>query len=105
MLLDLKRSALYGTTQSGGVGYGNVYQIIPPADESVLYTFCSQPNCADGFAPVASLIEDNAGNLYGMTEYGGADNLGVVFEIIRSQPRSFAVEDSSPHTILPAVKK
>jgi uncharacterized repeat protein (TIGR03803 family) len=47
----------------------------------VLYSFCSQTNCADGNAPTASLIFDAAGNLYGTTEYGGTSNSGAVFEV------------------------
>jgi len=35
--------------------------------ETVLYNFCSQPNCADGENPVASLTPDDAGNFYGTT--------------------------------------
>ena len=30
---------------------------------------------------MGNLVEDSAGNLYGTTESGGANNLGVVFEI------------------------
>lgn len=50
--------------------------------EQVLYNFCSQPNCTDGSGPyLGNLVFDSAGNLYGTTEYGGADNVGVVFEL------------------------
>ncbi len=34
-----------------------------------------------GVAPAAGLIADQAGNLYGTTENGGANNYGVVFEL------------------------
>src|ERR1700674_5667445 len=40
--------------------------------ETVLYSFCSQTNCADGFEPYAGLIEDASGNFYGTTSLGGA---------------------------------
>ena len=53
--------------------------------ESVLYTFCSQTNCADGAQPVAGLIMDKKGNLYGTTVYGGANNGGTVFEVSNAQ--------------------
>jgi hypothetical protein len=49
---------LYGTTASGGSGPGNdsgtAFELSPPAKagrpwtETVLYNFCSQPNCSDG---------------------------------------------------------
>jgi uncharacterized repeat protein (TIGR03803 family) len=43
---------------------------------TVLYTFTG----ADGTKPIASLVRDNAGNLFGTTEMGGTFN-GVVFKI------------------------
>jgi uncharacterized repeat protein (TIGR03803 family) len=49
--------------------------------ETVLYNFCSQPNCADGENPVASLTPDGAGNFYGTTQLGGAHMYGTVFEL------------------------
>jgi uncharacterized repeat protein (TIGR03803 family) len=82
VLVDSRHAALYGTTESGGTGYGNVFKIVAPAQETVLYNFCSQPNCTDGVGPFASLIEDKSGNLYGTTKLGGAFGDGVVFEII-----------------------
>src|SRR5207253_4069241 len=47
--------------------------------ETVLYDFCSAANCADGQAPVAGVIIDGAGKLYGTTEGGGENGQGVVF--------------------------
>jgi hypothetical protein len=35
--------------------------------ETVLYSFCSLTNCADGAQPLVGLIRDSAGNLYGTT--------------------------------------
>jgi uncharacterized repeat protein (TIGR03803 family) len=50
--------------------------------ESVLYNFCSQPNCADGFNPGSSLTSDGKGNLYGTTYNGGVGSgYGTVFEL------------------------
>jgi uncharacterized repeat protein (TIGR03803 family) len=49
--------------------------------ETVLYDFCSQPNCTDGSGPLASLTFDGAGNLYGTTYSGGAFGGGTVFEL------------------------
>jgi uncharacterized repeat protein (TIGR03803 family) len=45
-----------------------------------VYNFCSQANCSDGASPVAGMIADAAGNLYGTTLFGGANN-GTVFRI------------------------
>ena len=49
--------------------------------EKVLYTFCSQQNCADGAYPYAGVISDKAHNLYGTTQVGGSFGLGTVFEV------------------------
>jgi len=46
-----------------------------------LYNFCTQANCADGSTPLAGLVRDSGGNLYGTTEIGGAHDQGVVFEL------------------------
>jgi len=49
--------------------------------ETVLYNFCSLPNCVDGENPAASLTSDGAGNYYGTTQLGGAEMYGTVFEL------------------------
>jgi uncharacterized repeat protein (TIGR03803 family) len=46
--------------------------------EKVIYSFGSGK---DGSGPVSSLIFDTAGNLYGTTASGGAQNDGTVFEL------------------------
>jgi len=46
----------------------------------VLYSFCSEANCADGSGPAASLLMDQAGNLFGTTQ-GGTPG-ATVFELI-----------------------
>jgi uncharacterized repeat protein (TIGR03803 family) len=49
--------------------------------ETVLYNFCSQSGCTDGSQPYAGLVRDAAGNLYGTTYGGGANEIGAVFEL------------------------
>ncbi len=77
---------LYGTTYGGGSGSGSglVYQLSPNGsggwNESVLYSFCSQPSCADGAYP-SGLVQATNENFYGTTENGGAYALGTVFEL------------------------
>jgi uncharacterized repeat protein (TIGR03803 family) len=74
---------LYGTTVDGGAkGYGTVFKVATTGKETVLYSFCSQSGCVDGAYPFSSLVRDSAGNLYGSTQYGGAnDDAGTVFEV------------------------
>lgn len=79
---------LYGTTQYGGTSAaGTVFELSPPPSGSgpwtktTIYNF---PGGASGNSPVAGLIFDEAGNLYGTTSLGGtcnAEYCGVVFEL------------------------
>jgi uncharacterized repeat protein (TIGR03803 family) len=74
---------LYGTTSEGGalhIGAGTVFELIPPTGGGVLqvlHDFGVQSN--DGVEPVAGLIPDSAGNLYGTTRGGGESNSGTAF--------------------------
>jgi len=79
---------LYGTTLQGGTaGGGTAFRIAPDGTETVLYNFCTQSQCTDGESPVAGLILDKQGNLYGTASGGGAvgscggGGCGVVFKI------------------------
>src|ERR1039457_6417121 len=70
---------LYGTTQRGGTaGFGVVYKLDPSGNETVLYTFTGG---ADGSGPIAGVIRDSAGNLYGTTYGGGTASRGVVYKL------------------------
>jgi uncharacterized repeat protein (TIGR03803 family) len=73
---------LYGTTEDDGANYqGIVFKLDPSGNETVLYNFCSVANCADGGTPLAALIRDAPGNLYGTTVNGGANLAGTVFKL------------------------
>jgi len=74
---------LYGTTRYGGAyGNGTVFELMPSGTETILWSF---GNGTDGANPVADLIFDGTGNLYGTTPYGGAyGNNGTVFELMPS---------------------
>jgi uncharacterized repeat protein (TIGR03803 family) len=69
---------LFGTTYWGN----NVYEL-KGKTETVLYQFCSQPNCADGSEPLAGTIVSEGGLLYGVTAQGGQANNGVVYSVTR----------------------
>jgi uncharacterized repeat protein (TIGR03803 family) len=74
---------LYGTTYFGGryMG-GTVFEFSPAGGgnwtEQILYGFGASDDGAD---PMASLVFDTAGNLYGTTDAGGTYNWGTVFEL------------------------
>jgi uncharacterized repeat protein (TIGR03803 family) len=75
---------IYGTTNRGGpLGLGIVYMLAPQPDgsftEHVLHDF---KGGGDGANPLAGLIFDRLGNLYGTTSYGGTANCGTVFKLI-----------------------
>jgi uncharacterized repeat protein (TIGR03803 family) len=53
---------------------------------TTLYNFCPHSGCADGNHPDSGLIQGVDGNLYGITDYGGTNNVcylgcGTVFKI------------------------
>jgi uncharacterized repeat protein (TIGR03803 family) len=86
--------ALYGLTAgtsgscSNEYGCGGVFRLSPPPracpsfvcnwQETILHQFNGQP---DGASPTSRALFDGAGNLYGATFFGGANNLGAVYEL------------------------
>jgi uncharacterized repeat protein (TIGR03803 family) len=75
---------LYGATASGGsYGVGTVYMLSPRSgggwSETILHEFNN--NYIDGGLPLASVVLDAEGNVYGTTRVGGAFDLGTVYEI------------------------
>ena len=91
---------IYGTASRGGLfhpvcgtgvdsGCGLIYRLDPTGKETVLYRFTS---LASGWGPFGQLTRDSAGNLYGVTQFGGgnfggpcgflgSEVCGVVFKI------------------------
>jgi len=80
-----KRGNLYGTTQHGGgttncyQGCGTVFKLTRSGQETVLHSFGVKPG--DGIQPLAGLVLDDRGNLYGTTFLGGAVGVGTVFKL------------------------
>ena len=70
---------LYGTTNVGGAfNHGTVFKLDTLGNETVLHSFAGAP---DGAYPYGGVIRDNAGNLYGTTNDGGAFNAGTLFRL------------------------
>jgi uncharacterized repeat protein (TIGR03803 family) len=82
------KSPLYSTTIAGGAnGAGIVFSLTPNGKQwtlQTLYNFCSDAGCPDGGLPYAGVIVDSSGNLYGTTEYYGANNAGVIYRLSSS---------------------
>jgi uncharacterized repeat protein (TIGR03803 family) len=76
-LIEDRAGNLYGTTSSGGSGFGVVFKLNAAHHESVLHAFTGP----DGRLPRGSLVLDRFGSLYGTTSYGGAADFGTVFKI------------------------
>jgi uncharacterized repeat protein (TIGR03803 family) len=81
-LISDSKGNLYGTALGGSGGLGVVFELSHGQSgwtESVLYNFGSVGG--DGAYPLATLVFDAKGNLYGTTRNGGAHNDGIVFEL------------------------
>jgi uncharacterized repeat protein (TIGR03803 family) len=73
---------LYGTTRFGGAnGQGTIFKITTSGVFAMLHSFCLQSNCIDGANPLAGVVQDTNGILYGTTAYGGANGDGTVFSL------------------------
>jgi uncharacterized repeat protein (TIGR03803 family) len=86
LIFDAKGN-LYGTTSLGGnlsactLGCGTVFKLNSKGKETAIYSFSG----ADGTDPVAGVVADAKGNLYGTTFVGGAKDQGVVFKLSPSR--------------------
>lgn len=69
---------IWGLNPSGGLGYGTLYGL--PAGSTgiaTLHNFSGNPGSNPQYT---RLLEASTGKLYGMTNLGGANNQGVLFE-------------------------
>jgi uncharacterized repeat protein (TIGR03803 family) len=76
---------LYGVATAGGAnGSGVAFELTPAGGNftfTTLYAFKGMPDA--GF-PYGALVFDRAGNLYGSTYYDGANDLGSVYQLTKS---------------------
>jgi uncharacterized repeat protein (TIGR03803 family) len=97
-LIQATDGNFYGTTPYGGSagtctyyeGCGTIFKITPSGVFTTVYSFCSEVNCPDGFAPYSGLVQGSDGNLYGTTSGGGLAftncflGCGTVFKVTLS---------------------
>ena len=77
---------LFGTTSRGGANNdGTVYEVAKtPTGYASAPILIATFNGTNGASPQAGLITDAAGDLFGTTNIGGANNDGTVFEIAKT---------------------
>jgi|SRR5580704_4977384 uncharacterized repeat protein (TIGR03803 family) len=75
----------YGTTARGGANGdgGTIFKLTPTGTLTTLYSFCSQPGCADGSTSYGGIIQGTDGDFYGTTSVGGVNpsSYGTVFSL------------------------
>jgi uncharacterized repeat protein (TIGR03803 family) len=82
--LTLSGTTLYGMTSEGGAngppyGYGTIFQMnTDSTGYQVLYSFAEYPT--DGAGPSGTLTLSGT-TLYGMTQWGGTNNWGTIFNL------------------------
>ena len=71
---------LFGLVEEGGAyGYGGIWEIAAPGFYNDFYDF--QGATGDGANPVGTIAIDAHGSLYGVSNYGGANYDGMVWEV------------------------
>lgn len=78
-LIQANDGKLYGTTEQGGATYDGVlfqYDIVTDS-YSKKFDFTS---AVSGSSPISTLLQASDGNLYGMTQSGGTNNNGVLYQ-------------------------
>jgi uncharacterized repeat protein (TIGR03803 family) len=85
---------IFGTTQNGGThSKGTVFEITPSQGVYTLTTIYNFTGGDDGGGPLAGLVMDASGDLFGTTGGDGANGDGVVYELTPSGG------SYTPHTI------
>ena len=65
-------------TDPNGIGGGVLFERTDRFH--VRHRFCVLPQCADGAYPIGNLLSDAQGNVFGVTQQGGANGAGVIYE-------------------------
>ncbi len=99
-----KDGSFYGTTRFGGSGVsGTVFQVMTNGRLTTLYAFSSVAGSslgtytnADGALP-GGLTLGSDGNFYGMTEVGGSNGYGTVFQVATNGRLTTLVQFTGPN--------
>jgi uncharacterized repeat protein (TIGR03803 family) len=74
-LVQAADGTFYGTMEYGENNAGSVFRMTPAGVVSTVYAFPGEP------PGIKAIIQGSDGHLYGVTEYGGPDQLGTVFRV------------------------
>ena len=78
--LEDSKGNLYGTAANGGAyGGGTAWRLTSSGVLTVMHNFAG--GTADGSYPLAGLVGDKTGAIYGVTYYSGAFGQGTIFKI------------------------
>ena len=74
---------LLGTTRGGGAnGKGEVFSYLLGSGLNVVYSFCQQPSCTDGFTPTGPATVFNTDTAIGTIQGGNSFGTGIVYQAI-----------------------
>lgn len=80
-LIQASDGNFYGTTYGGGVtndyGPGTIFRMTPDGQLTTLYQFYG----TNGENPTSGLVQDQNGDFYGTTIFGGNGNLGTIYRL------------------------
>ena len=81
MLID-SAGNLFGATLNGGPnGGGVIFELSPQTGGGFSFSLPYAFSGSDGSSPMQSLVMDAFGNIFGTTQYGGANGDGTVFKL------------------------
>ena len=90
--LALIGGSVWGTTGEGGLGWsatngggnGTLFKIQGSSPTTLAYVpqYSFEGGSSDGAVPATGLAGDSAGNVYGMTTYGGTNGVGTLFRFV-----------------------
>ncbi|HOY31118.1 MAG TPA: T9SS type A sorting domain-containing protein [Bacteroidales bacterium] len=80
-LMEASNGKLYGLTYKGGSSdYGIIFEFDPATSAYTIKHDLAVSGLVNGIYPYGEMIQASNGMLYGMTQRGGAGDLGVIFE-------------------------
>jgi uncharacterized repeat protein (TIGR03803 family) len=75
-LVEARDGYFYGTTASGGIGFGTIFRVDLTGTVETLFLFSG----ANGNRPEGALLQASDGLLYGTTRLGGSSLKGTIFK-------------------------